>query len=220
MIYIIFTILKLVLFLLKINNTYMKNIFIINGSHPFAHSGGKFNETLFNTTNSYFESLEGFAVKLTQVGEDYNPKEEVEKFKWADVVIYHTPIWWFQIPFGFKKYLDIVFTEGYQNGIYKSDGRSRKNPDINYGTGGLLLGKKYILTTSWDAPKTAFTLEGEFFEQRSVNSRVMFGFHKMNAFTGMELLATHHFHDMEKNADVPFELREYLAFIKKTTNNF
>lgn len=191
----------------------MKNIFIINGSHPFAHSGGRFNETLFNTTTSYFESNEEFEVKTTQVGEKYDVKEEVEKFKWADLVIYHTPIWWFQIPFGFKKYIDEVFTEGHQNGIYASDGRSRKNPNINYGTGGLMHGKKYILTTSWNAPKTAFTLENEFFNQKSVDEGAMFGFHKMNAFTGMELLATHHFHDMEKNADVPFELNNYSVFL-------
>nr|WP_273273733.1 NAD(P)H-dependent oxidoreductase [Maribacter polysiphoniae] len=104
----------------------MKNIFIINGSHPFAHSGGRFNETLFTNTISYFDTREEFEVKFTQVGENYNVKEEVEKFKWADIVIYHTPIWWFQIPFGFKKYIDEVFTEGHQNGIYASDGRSRK----------------------------------------------------------------------------------------------
>lgn len=191
----------------------MKNIFIINGSHPFAHSGGRFNETLFNTTTSYFESNEEFEVKTTQVGEKYDVKEEVEKFKWADLVIYHTPIWWFQIPFGFKKYIDEVFTEGHQNGIYASDGRSRKNPNINYGTGGLMHGKKYILTTSWNAPKTAFTLENEFFNQKSVDEGAMFGFHRMNAFTGMELLATHHFHDMEKNADVPLELNNYSVFL-------
>ncbi|NRS92147.1 putative NADPH-quinone reductase [Chryseobacterium sp. 16F] len=69
----------------------MKNIFIINGGHPFAHSGGRFNETLFNTTMGYFDSNENFAVKSTQAGDDYDAKEEVEKFKWADIVIYHTP---------------------------------------------------------------------------------------------------------------------------------
>ncbi len=198
----------------------MKNIFIINGGHPFAHSGGRFNETLFNKTISLLKSSENFKVKTTQVGDNYDAKAEVEKFKWADVVIYHTPIWWFQIPFGFKKYIDEVFTEGHQNGIYKSDGRSRTNPEINYGTGGLMHGKKYILTTSWNAPKTAFTLENEFFYQKSVDEGVMFGFHRMNAFTGMELLATHHFHDMEKNADVPLELKQYEDFLTNLMTDF
>ena len=196
----------------------MKNIFIINGSHPFAHSGGKFNQTLFDNTKSFFQDRKDFALKTTQVGSNYDPKEEVEKYKWADIIIYHTPIWWFQIPFGFKEYIDIVFTEGHQNGIYNSDGRSRKNPDINYGTGGLLHGKRYILTTSWNAPKAAFTLENEFFNQRSVDDGALFGFHKMNAFTGMQLLDTHHFHDMEKNADVPKELENYNAFLLQHFN--
>ncbi len=195
----------------------MKNIFIINGSHPFAHSGGKFNESLFETTVAYFKALDDTAVQTTQVGDSYDPLEEVEKFKWADLIIYHTPIWWFQLPFGFKQYIDVVFTEGHQNGIYTSDGRSSKNPDINYGTGGLMHGKKYILTTSWNAPKAAFTLENEFFEQKSVDDGVMFGFHKMNAFAGLERLATHHFHDMEKNANVPLELEKYNTFLNEVT---
>ncbi|WP_308992597.1 NAD(P)H-dependent oxidoreductase [Mariniflexile litorale] len=197
----------------------MKNIFIINGAHPFAHSGGLFNKTIFNKSITYFKDLEGYEVQFTQIGNAYDPKEEVEKFKWADLVIYHTPIWWFQLPFGFKEYIDTVFTEGHQNGIYASDGRSRKNPAINYGTGGLMKGKKYILTTTWNAPKTAFTMENEFFEQTSVDKGVMFGFHKMNAFIGMKLLATHHFHDMEKNADVSLELKEYDMFLNKQIHN-
>lgn len=197
----------------------MKNIFIINGGHPFAESEGRFNKTLLKDTIAYFESLAEFEVKSTQVDTNYDTKVEVEKFKWADLVIYHTPIWWFQIPFGFKKYIDEVFTAGYQNGIYENDGRSKTNPDINYGTGGLMKGKKYILTTSWNAPKTAFTLENEFFEQKNVDEGVMFGFHKMNVFTGMELLASHHFHDMEKNADVQLELNNYHKFLNQIVFN-
>jgi NADPH dehydrogenase (quinone) len=126
----------------------MKNIFIINGAHPFAHSSGRFNKTLFEKTISYYENTADFEVKYTNVGDTYDPKTEVNKFKWADLIIYHTPIWWFQLPYGFKKYIDEVFTEGHQNGIYKSDGRCSSNPNINYGTGGLMHSKKYILTTS------------------------------------------------------------------------
>lgn len=190
----------------------MKNVFIINGGHAFAHSPGKFNETLLQESIQHFKEI-GFEVKFTKVGEEYDLKEEVEKFKWADLIIYHTPIWWFQLPFRFKEYIDRVFTEGHENGIYMSDGRSRKNPAINYGTAGSLKGKPYILTTSWNAPKEAFEREGEFFEQRSVDDGAMFGFHKMNQFADMKKLASIHFHDIEKNADVPKELKRYKAFL-------
>jgi modulator of drug activity B len=77
-------------------------------------------------------------------------------------------------------------------------------------------GKKYMLTTSWNAPQEAFTLPGEFFNQKSVDEGPMFGFHRMNAFTGMKPLKGIHFHDVEKNADVVKDLKRYEAHLEKT----
>ena len=177
----------------------MKRVFIVNGGQTFAHSGGLFNNTLTKWTQ---EALleNGFDVRVTHTNDAFDPGAEVENFKWADIIIYNTPIWWFQVPNRLKKYIDEVFTAGHQNGIYASDGRSRKNPAINYGTGGLMHGKKYMVNSSWNAPETAFTLPGEFFDERSVDDGVLFGFHKMNQFAGMERMRGFHFHDLEKNA--------------------
>ncbi len=193
----------------------MTKIFIINGGQKFGHSGGKFNETITQETLDFFKNNSNFEVKTTDVNDEYNPAEEVDKFVWADVIVYHTPIWWFQLPHGFKKYIDVVFTEGHAKGIYHSDGRSSKNPAINYGTGGMLHGRKYLLTTSWNAPKEAFTLPGEFFNEKSVDEGPLFGFHRMNAFTGMTSLESMHFHDIEKNADVPRDLGLYKTHLTK-----
>jgi len=187
----------------------MKKIFIINGSQKFGHSGGIFNQTIAKETLKFFQNKDGFEVKTTDINHEYNPAAEVEKFVWADVIIYHTPIWWFQLPHGFKKYIDVVFTEGHAKGIYNSDGRSSKNPAINYGTGGMLHGKKYMVTTSWNAPKEAFTLSGEFFGETSVDNGPLFGFHRMNAFTGMTPLESLHFHDVMKGANVDSDLEMY-----------
>lgn len=195
----------------------MTKIFIINGGQKFGHSGGKFNETIADATAGFFSSLEGFEVKTTNINHDYDPAEEVEKYVWADVVIYHTPIWWFQVPHAFKKYIDVVFTEGHQKGIYVSDGRKAENPTRNYGTGGMLHGRKYMVTSSWNAPKEAFTLPGEFFMETSVDDGVLFGFHRMNAFTGMERMEGIHFHDVEKNADIISALKQHQEHL---TQNF
>jgi len=124
-----------------------QKIFIINGGQAFGHSGGRFNKTIFEITKNFFKSQTGFEIRWTDVNEAYNPDQEVENYVWADVVVYHTPIWWFQLPHGFKKYIDVVFTAGHQKGIYHSDGRKSANPSINYGTGGMLHGKKYMVTT-------------------------------------------------------------------------
>ncbi|WP_160715988.1 NAD(P)H-dependent oxidoreductase [Chitinophaga solisilvae] len=174
-------------------------IFIINAGQVFAHSGGKFNEMLTGWTTSFLKR-KGLEYRVANINNDFDAMEEVENFKWADMVIYHTPVWWFQVPGRLKKYIDDVFTAGHQNGMYASDGRSRLNPAINYGTGGLMQGKKYMVTTTWNAPDTAFTLPGEFFDQRPVDDGVLFGFHKMNQFVGMTRTEGFHFHDLEKNA--------------------
>lgn len=193
----------------------MKKIFIINGGQPFGHSGGRYNNTVANETQAFFNSREGVEVRQTNIADGYDPVAEVEKFVWADVIIYHTPIWWFQLPFGFKKYIDEVFTAGHQKGIYHSDGRKSENPKINYGTGGMMHGKKYMLTTSWNAPETAFTLPGEFFTGKSVDDGPLFGFHRMNAFTGMKPLTSFHFHDVEKNADVIKDMARYRTHLEE-----
>ncbi|WP_421943004.1 NAD(P)H-dependent oxidoreductase [Pedobacter sp.] len=193
----------------------MKNIFVINGGQVFGHSGGQFNKSLLGATLSFFENQPDFQIKSTDINQPYNLKEEVEKYKWADVVIYHTPVWWFQLPHGFKEYIDTVFTEGHKTGIYNSDGRTSANPAINYGTGGTLHGKHYMLTTSWNAPKEAFTLPGEFFNQHSVDEGVMFGFHRMNAFTGMKPLESIHFHDVMKNEYIQQDLENYNKHLVK-----
>jgi len=194
----------------------MTNIFVINGGQKFGHSGGRFNETITDVTVDFFTNHPDFEVRMTNVNDDYDAQQEVENYVWADVVIYHTPIWWFQLPHGFKKYIDVVFTQGHANGIYHSDGRRSANPTRNYGTGGMLHGRKYMLTTSWNAPEEAFTIPEEFFMGKSVDEGPLFGFHRMNAFTGMLPMESIHFHDIEKNADVERDMKKYSAHLTKS----
>lgn len=198
----------------------MKNILIINGGQHFAHSGGRFNETLTEWTAGFFNE-KGAEVKITDINDPYKPAEEVEKFVWADLIIYHTPVWWFQLPYKLKEYVDEVLTAGHKKGIYLNDGRSRSNgnPKLHYGTGGSLQGRYYMLTTSWNAPIESFTLPGEFFEQHDEDA-VMFGVHKMNQFIGLAPLESFHFHEMEKGV-TPEKIAEdkaiYIAHLEKVT---
>ncbi|UKT65981.1 NAD(P)H-dependent oxidoreductase [Pedobacter mucosus] len=78
-------------------------------------------------------------------------------------VIYHTPIWWFNIPHRLTRYFDEVFSAGRLCGLSSGDVRSSANPAVNYGTDGLLNQKPYIVTTSMNALKDAFTLPEDFF---------------------------------------------------------
>jgi len=193
----------------------MKHILIINAGQSFAHSSGRFNKTVTENTIAFFEKFDSVEIKVTHIADGYDHDEEVQKFVWADYIIYHTPMWWFQVPNAFKKYIDEVFTAGHRTCIYHSDGRRSENPDINYGTGGMLQGRKYMVTSSWNAPKTAFTLPGEFFNQTSVDDGPLFGFHRMNAFASLEKLESFHFHDVEKNADILRDMEAYQKHLDK-----
>lgn len=193
----------------------MKKILIINAGQNFAHSSGEYNKTVTDNTLAFFDRLDVVDVKVTHIAQGYEAQEEVDKFVWADYIIYHTPIWWFQLPNGFKTYIDHVFTAGHRKGIYRSDGRTADNTEINYGKGGLLQGTKYLLTTSWNAPKTAFTLPGEFFNETSVDDGPLFGFHRMNAFAAMEAMESFHFHDVEKNANLERDMQAYREHLEK-----
>ncbi|HAE67578.1 MAG TPA: NADPH quinone reductase MdaB [Sphingobacterium sp.] len=181
----------------------MQKILIINGGMKFAHSGGKLNETIMQWDKIFFTAENGFELKITETGAGkYDYEAEVDKFLWADVIIYHFPIWWMYIPFTLKEYIDKVFTAGHRKGMYYSDGRKAYNPARNYGTGGLMQGKKYMVTTTWNAPEDSFTVAEEFFQGRSVDDGVLFPFHRMNAFCGLEPLESKHFHDVEKNGSL------------------
>ncbi len=193
----------------------MKKVLIINAGQNFGHSGGKYNQTITENTLKVLENFENLEIKVTNISEGYDKNEEVQKFVWANFIIYHTPIWWFQLPNGFKKYIDEVFTAGHAKRIYMSDGTTSENPAINYGTGGMLGGRKYMVTTSWNAPETAFTLPGEFFNETSVDNGPLFGFHKMNAFVSLEKMESFHFHDVEKNANIERDMEIYQQHLKK-----
>ncbi len=196
----------------------MKNIFVINGGEKFAHSGGLFNKTLLELDEQFFTTEKGFEFQFTDINDPYEISTEIDKLVWADVVIYHFPVWWMGLPYALKEYLDKVLTAGHRKGLYYSDGRKADNPAINYGTGGLLHGTKYMVTTTWNAPETAFTLPGEFFQQKSVDDGILFGFHRMNEFCAMEAVESFHFHDVEKNnsaEQVAIHHKNYLQHLQK-----
>lgn len=137
----------------------------------------------------------------------YDVKAEVQNFLWADVVIWQMPGWWMGAPWTVKKYMDDVFTEGHGS-LYASDGRTRSDASKKYGSGGLIQGKKYMLSLTWNAPLEAFTEKDQFFEGVGVDGAYL-PFHKANQFLGMVPLPTFIVNDVIKMPDVPRYIAEY-----------
>ncbi|HGM6712997.1 TPA: NAD(P)H-dependent oxidoreductase, partial [Serratia marcescens] len=153
-------------------------------------------------------------VQVTVVDDGYDIEAEVQKYLWADAVIYQMPGWWMGEPWILKKYIDEVFTAGHGS-LYASDGRTRSDAAKKYGSGGLIQGKKYLLSLTWNAPLEAFTDPNQFFHGVGVDG-VYLHFHKANQFLGMEALPTFICNDVIKQPDIETDIaryREHLAGI-------
>lgn len=184
----------------------MLNILIINGAKKFAHSNGELNDTLTILAQQVLVEL-GHTVQISRADSNYDIQEEIQKYIWADVVIYQVPGWWMGAPWTVKKYIDDIFTEGHGT-LYASDGRSRSDTSKKYGSGGLIHDKKYMLSLTWNAPKEAFTQADQFFEGVGVDG-VYLPFHKANQFLGMQGLNTFIVHDVIKMPNVEQYESEY-----------
>ncbi|WP_312086047.1 NAD(P)H-dependent oxidoreductase [Acinetobacter variabilis] len=184
----------------------MKNILLINGAKAFAHSNGQLNDTLAELAQEVLTKL-GHQVQVTRADSEYNAKAEVEKYLWADTVIYQMPGWWMGAPWPVKKYIDDVFTEGHGS-LYANDGRSRSDASKQYGSGGLIHDKNYMLSLTWNAPMDAFTDTEQFFHGVGVDG-VYLPFHKANQFLGMQALPTFIVNDVIKAPEVEAYITQY-----------
>lgn len=184
----------------------MKKILLINGGKAFAHSQGRYNATLHDAAVAFLDRA-GCDVKTTFIDGGYDIEEEVQKFLWADLVIYQMPGWWMGAPWTVKKYLDEVFTAGHGS-LYANDGRTRSDASQKYGSGGLIHGKKYMLSLTWNAPQQAFDDPTDFFEAKGVDA-VYFPFHKAHAFLGMSALPTFLCTDVMKVPNIERDVARY-----------
>lgn len=188
----------------------MSNILIINAKKQFGHSNGQLNQTLSDIAESYLRDAR-HQVQVTVVDDGYDIDTEVAKFLWADTVIYQMPGWWMGEPWILKKYIDEVFTAGHGT-LYASDGRTRSDDSKKYGSGGLVQGKKYMLSLTWNAPLEAFTDPDQFFHGVGVDG-VYLHFHKANQFLGMEALPTFICNNVIKQPDVASDIARWRAHL-------
>ncbi|MBS1169091.1 MAG: dehydrogenase (quinone) [Burkholderiaceae bacterium] len=184
----------------------MKNVLIVNAAKEFGHSGGKLNTFLADVAQQALVQA-GHAVKVTHVAQGYDIEDEIGKYLWADTIIYQMPAWWMGEPWILKKYMDEVFTAGHGK-LFRDDGRTRTAPGKNYGKGGMLQGKTYMLSVTWNAPAEAFTDPAEFFEGKGVDA-VYFPFHKANQFIGLSPLPTFMCNDVMKQPAIDSDVVRY-----------
>ncbi len=167
----------------------MKKVLIINAHQKYENfAEGKLNQTFVDVMKTEFEN-KGYEVKLTSIEKGYDPQEEVEKHVWADLIITQSPVYWFGNPWIYKKYIDEVFNTGlFQQKLIVDDGRTRKDPSKQYGSGGKMQGKKYMLSLTWNAPKESFEDKDQFLFEGKTTDEAFFANTSVYKFCGAEVI--------------------------------
>lgn len=193
----------------------MKELLIIHTHQKYEGiSEGKLNKTLANITKHFFEK-QNWNFEETFIEKGYDVKEEVRKHLKADLIIIHTPVFWFNTPWIYKKYADEVFMEGLvSNNMLDGDGRTRLDVSRQYGTGGFLKGKKVFVVATWNAPENCFNDINQLLMEGKKADDVLCNIILNYRFCGFQDLPNYHCFDVVKNP----KIKEYIDGYEKHLN--
>jgi len=192
----------------------MKNVLIINAHEHYPFSEGKLNNALVDRAMRNL-SKKGYEVRLTTVQQGYETDAELEHHRWADAVILQTPVNWMGVPWRFKQYMDIVYSAGMAGVLSDGDGRTRSDTAKQYGAGGTLVGKRYLISLTFNAPEEAFNDPDQYlFQGRSVDD-LFLPMHMNFRFFGMEAMDTFACYDVLKNPDIENDFVRFEAHLDR-----
>ncbi len=192
------------------------NVLLINAHQRYeGFSEGRLNASMIEVARETLTE-QGCATQLTKIEAGYDVEEEVEKHLWADLIITQSPVFWFGTPWICKKYIDEVFTAGLiQQRMLIDDGRTRSDPSKQYGTGGNMQGKKFLLSLTWNAPRAAFDDDQQYlFAGKSVDD----AFVQNSApykFCGVEILPSFSCFDIVKVPDFDNDVIRYRQHLSR-----
>jgi len=192
------------------------NVLIINAHLTYpGWSEGKLNATFMEAAQAFFTER-GHQGAETLVERGYQPEEEVRKHAAADLVILQTPVNWFGAPWIYKKYVDEVFNAGLATkALLKGDGRTRSDPNRQYGTGGKMQGRKFMISATWNAPTATFDNPGSVLFAGKGTAELFLPITSNYKFCGYDILPAFGIFDIFKNPDVPGALENYRRHLAK-----
>lgn len=82
------------------------------GQKKFVHPNGQLNHTVTKVAENFLRDL-GHDIKIVRTDNQYNIKDELQKFLLADIIIWQMPGWWrMDAPWTVKKYMDEILPKG------------------------------------------------------------------------------------------------------------
>lgn len=194
----------------------MKTVLLINAHLNYPNwSEGKLNEAFIQKAKVFFES-NGYDIIETKVEDGYSVEDEVEKHLQADIVILQMPVNWFGAPWIYKKYVDEVFNLGLNTQKFLTgDGRTRKDPSKQYGSGGKMQGRKFMICATWNAPKEAFSSDSQMFTNGRNTSDVFLNITSVYRFSGYDIVSDYNCFDIFKEGNVQNDLDAYPKYLSE-----
>lgn len=186
----------------------MANVFIINAHQPYPFSEGRLNATLVQQAQEYF-TAQGHETRITTMTDDWDTDAEIATHQWADTILVQSPVNWMGVPWLMKKYMDQVYTFGMDGRLCDGDGRTRSDPSKQYGTGGTLTGKTYMLSLTFNAPKDCFNDDKQYLFEGAGVDELWLPMHANFKFFGMTALPTFVCYDVLKNPDVENDFKRW-----------
>lgn len=195
------------------------SILLINGHQPFPTSPGRLNQAFCDRAQAHFETG-GATVRQVRTAEPWDLEQEVENQLWADLIFLQFPLNSMGLPWSLKRYLDEVYTAGMDGRLARGDGRSRKDPTRQYGSGGKLEGKRYMLSVTLNAPREAFEDSAQtLFAGRSLDE-LLAPVHINFAFFALTPLPTFAAHDVSKAPQIEDDFERFDAHLKAHASGF
>lgn len=193
-----------------------KKVLLINTHLTYPNwSEGTLNTSFHQIAKTYFEE-NNYEILETKVEDGYDADEEVEKHLQADIIILQTPVNWFSAPWIYKKYIDEVFNSGGRSQKFLADdGRTREDPSRQYGTGGNLQGKKFMISATWNAPAAAFDDPNQVLFQGRSTADFFIHITSNYRFCGVEILPDYNCYDIYKEGDITKDLENYPKHLEK-----
>ncbi|MNK74902.1 Modulator of drug activity B [compost metagenome] len=196
----------------------MKKVLLINAHLTYqGWSEGTLNNSFIQKAKDFFIA-KGLEVLETQIENGYNVDEEVEKHLMADIIILQTPVNWFGAPWIYKKYVDEVFNSGLNSQKFLSgDGRTREDLTKQYGTGGKMQGKKFMICATFNAPAESFDNPRQSLMQGKGTEDLFLNITSNYRFCGVEILEGYNCFDIFKDGDIAKDLENYPKHLEKVT---
>ena len=190
----------------------MTKVLILNGHLKYSYSPGQLTASLVEQAETYF-SKKGWEGRTTITEEAYEVPSEIEKFKWADVVVLQMPLNWMGMPWSLKKYVDDVWGAGMAGEMSLYDGRSSESPKENYGMGGLLKGQ-YMLSITANSPHEAFNNPAENYFDGRTEDDLLLPVHLLFKWIGLKKIPSFWAYDVMKNPQIENDFMRFDAHLK------